>query len=248
MSSHGGGGSTGLAGPERTAPVARVRRAVARAIDHDHVLDAGETVVIGCSGGPDSSCLLNALIRLAPPRGLTLIVAHVDHGLRDGSAHEAERVSPVAARAGLAFHALTVSVAGGSSLQDQARRARHAALTALAQGVGASAIALAHTADDQAETVLMRALTGSTPRSLAAMRARSGPIRRPLLRLWRRDVEAYCRALGLDTLDDPGNRDPRFLRTRVRHELLPVLEAVFPGARRRLAVLAEHQQALLDHL
>jgi tRNA(Ile)-lysidine synthase len=134
----------------------------------------------------------------------------------------------------------------GSSLQDRARDARRAALGGLARSVGATAIALAHTADDQAETVLMRALTGATPRALAAMADRTGLLARPLLRVWRDDVVFYCVALGLVTLDDPSNADPRFLRSRVRHELIPALEVVFPAARRRLCVLADRQRRVID--
>jgi tRNA(Ile)-lysidine synthase len=142
---------------------------------------------------------------------------------------------------------VTVTVAArGSSLQDRARDARLGALRQLADDVGATSIALAHTADDQAETVLMRALAGATPRALAAMAERSGGLARPLLRVWRGDVATYCAVLGLATVEDPSNSDPRFLRSRVRHELLPALEVVFPAARRRLCVLAEHQRRLLD--
>ena len=231
---------------QRVAAVARVRRAVATALDRRAVIRRGETVVVACSGGPDSTALLDALARLAPPRRLSLHVAHVDHGLREGSAAEAEAVAAMAAERLLPFTALSVTLpARPSSLQDRARTARHAALRRLAVAVGASAIALAHTADDQAETVLMRALSGATPKALSAMTARTGYLARPLLRVWRADVVAYCAALGLDTVDDPSNSDPRFLRSRVRHELLPALEAVFPGARRRLCVLAEEQQRLL---
>ena len=233
---------------ERTAAVARVRREVARALDRDHLIDHGETVVVGCSGGADSSTLLDALVRLAPPRELTVHVAHVNHGLREAAAAEGRVVEEMAAAAGIPFHGLTVEVGHGGSLQERARRARHAALAGLARELGATAVALGHTADDQAETVLMRALTGATPTSLAAMRARNGRLRRPLLRLWRADIDGYCRAVGIEPVDDPSNADPRFLRTRVRHELLPALEAVFPGARRQLAAIAEHQQALLDQL
>jgi tRNA(Ile)-lysidine synthase len=204
-------------------------------------------VVVACSGGPDSTAMLDALARLAPPRALTLHVAHVDHGLRDGSDAEAAPVAAAAAERRLPFTALTVAVAPrGSSLQDRARDARLGALRQLADAVGATSIALAHTADDQAETVLMRALAGATPRALAAMAERSGALARPLLRVWRDDVAAYCAALGLATVEDPSNSDPRFLRSRVRHELLPALEVVFPAARRRLCVLAEHQRRLVD--
>jgi tRNA(Ile)-lysidine synthase len=225
--------------------VARVRRAVARALDRDGVLRPGERVLVACSGGPDSTALLDALARLAPPRRLDLHVAHVDHGLREGSAAEAEVVRALARAREIPFHSLRVEVQPGGSLQDHARAARHAALRRLAGELGASAIALGHTADDQAETVLMRALgSGATPRSLGAMGQRDGRLARPLLRLWRADLAAYCAALSLAVLDDPSNADPRFLRSRVRHQLLPALEEVFPAARRRLVALAEQQRRL----
>jgi tRNA(Ile)-lysidine synthase len=232
---------------QRAAAVGRLRRGVAAAIDGRGVLTRGETVVVACSGGPDSTAMLDALARLAPPRRLVLHVAHVDHGLRTGSESEAAIVAAASAVRSLQFTALAVDVASrGSSLQDRARDARRAALTDLARSIGATSIALAHTADDQAETVLMRALAGATPRALAAMAERNGLVARPLLHLWRQDVAAYCAALGLTTVEDPSNVDPRFLRSRVRHELLPALEAVFPAARRRLCVLAEHQRRLIE--
>ena len=240
-------GTSGRLTPrERTAAVARVRRAVASAVDRRGVIVPGEHVLIACSGGPDSTALLDALARLGPPRDWHLAVAHVDHGLRDGSAAEAGLVSRLAAERGLAFRALSVRVAPGGSLQDRARTARHAALRAEAARVGAGVIALGHTADDQAETVLMRALAGASPRGLPAMAERERGLVRPLLRVWREATVAYCAALGIEPLDDPSNSDPRFLRSRVRHQVIPALEAVFPGARRRLVVLAERQRRLLS--
>jgi tRNA(Ile)-lysidine synthase len=240
------GTSGRLAPRERTAAVARVRRAVATAADRRSVIAPGEHVLIACSGGPDSTALLDAMARLGPPRGWRLSVAHVDHGVRSGSAAEAELVSRLAADRGLAFQALSVQVAPGGSLQDRARTARHAALRAEAARVGAGAIALGHTADDQAETVLMRALSGASPAGLPAMAERERGLVRPLLRVWREATVAYCAALGIVPLDDPSNSDPRFLRSRVRHQVIPALEAVFPGARRRLVVLAERQRLLLS--
>ena len=228
----------------RVASVARVRRAVATAADRRDVLRTGEAVLVACSGGADSIALLDALIRLAPPRGWNLAAAHVDHGLRPESAAEAAVVE--AAAQGLPVHRLRVQVASGGSLQDQARRARIAALHRCAAEAGASVIAFGHTADDQAETVLMRALTSATPHSLVAMAERQGYAARPLLRVWREQTRAYCDALGLGYVDDPSNADPRFLRTRVRHELLPALERVFPGARRRLWTLADRQRNTLS--
>ncbi|MGA8415575.1 MAG: tRNA lysidine(34) synthetase TilS [Candidatus Dormiibacterota bacterium] len=226
--------------------MARVRRAVATAVDRRGVIVPGEHVLIACSGGPDSSALVDVLARLAPPRGWRLSVAHVDHGLRPGSAVEAGAVARLAADHGIEFRALSVHVGAGSSLQDRARSARHAALRAEASRVGAGMIALGHTADDQAETVLMRALSGASPKGLLAMAERERGLVRPLLRVWRAATVAYCAALGVDVLEDPSNADPRFLRSRVRHEVLPALEEVFPGARRRLVVLAERQRRLLQ--
>ncbi|MGA8014573.1 MAG: tRNA lysidine(34) synthetase TilS [Candidatus Dormiibacterota bacterium] len=227
------------------AAVGRLRRAVATACDLRGVIRPSETVVIACSGGPDSSALVEALARLAPPRGWRLHVVHVDHGLRPDSGAEASAVAGLADRLGLAFSAVRVTVDKGPSLQDQARRARHRALADAAGSLGATAIALGHTADDQAETVLMRLLTSATPASLRAMSEREGRLARPLLHVWRETTLAYCAALALEPLDDPSNRDRRYLRSRVRHDLLPALELVFPGARRRLTVLADRQRRLL---
>jgi tRNA(Ile)-lysidine synthase len=239
------GHGSGLPPAERAAAVSRIRRAVATACDRRGVLHPGERVLVACSGGPDSTALLDALARLAAPRGWRLHVAHVDHGLRPGSAAEAGVVGALCDRLDLPFTPLHVEVGPGPSLQDQARRARYGALERLAADLGADAIALGHTADDQAETVLMRLLTSATPNSIRGMAEREGRRARPLLRVWRAATIAYCAALGLEPLDDPGNRDRRYLRSRVRHDLLPALEAVFPGARRRLVVLADRQRALL---
>ena len=236
-----------LTPPERTAAVARVRRAVTTAVDRRAVILPGEHVLIACSGGPDSSVMLDALARLAPPRGWHLSVAHVDHGIRSGSGCRGRARGAAGQRsAGCHSERSAVSVAAGASLQDRARSARHGALRAEAARVGAQLIALGHTADDQAETVLMRALAGASPEGLLAMGERERGLVRPLLRVWREATIAYCAALGIEALDDPSNADPRFLRSRVRHEVIPALEAVFPGARRRLVVLAERQRRLLN--
>jgi tRNA(Ile)-lysidine synthase len=240
------GTASRLSVAERVPAVARVRREVARALDRDRLIAPGEGVLVACSGGPDSTTLLDALARLAPPRGLRLVAVHVDHGLREASAAEAGVVAALASSRGIPFVAIGVHVERTGSLQDAARRARHAALRAAAAEHGTGSIALGHTADDQAETVLMRALSGATPRALAGMAPRSGALVRPLIRVWRRDTLAYCAALGIVPLDDPSNHDPRFLRTQVRHRLLPALEEVFPAARRRLVALAEGQRRALE--
>ncbi|MGI8848070.1 MAG: tRNA lysidine(34) synthetase TilS [Candidatus Dormibacteria bacterium] len=220
-----------------------MRRKVAVAADRFAVLTPGETVVIGVSGGPDSTTLLDALGRLAPPRAWTLHAVHVDHGLREGSAAEAAIVAGLAEARGLAFHAAVADLTGSGSLQMRARRGRLRALAAVSDRLGATAIALGHTADDQAETVLYRLLTGGTARSLVAMAPRRGRLVRPLLRVRRTETVAYCAALGIIPLDDPGNRDPRHRRVRIRHEVMPLLESILPGCHRRLLALADAAQA-----
>ena len=231
---------------ERRPAVARVRRAVARAADHEGVLLPKERILVACSGGPDSLTLLDALCRLAPPRGWTVLCAHVDHGLRSGSEGEGILVGAECERLGVEFRELRLAGVPTGSIQAWAREARYAALTECADGANCTAIATGHTADDQAETVLMRALAGATPASLAAMRPRRGRLARPLLGVWRADTLEYCGCVGMTPLTDPSNADPRFLRSRIRHQLMPALEEVFPAARRRLVALAKYQQESLD--
>ncbi|MGH9098311.1 MAG: tRNA lysidine(34) synthetase TilS, partial [Acidimicrobiales bacterium] len=148
---------------------------------------------------------------LATAAGCRVTAVHVDHGLRPGSGTEAEVVASAAARYGSGFKSERVVVADGPNLEARARAARFEVL-----GPGA---ATGHTADDQAETVLANLLRGAGVDGLAAMRA--GP-RHPLLALRRSETVALCRQEGLAPVDDPANRDPRFLRNRIRAELLPL--------------------------
>ena len=194
-------------------------------------------VVAAVSGGADSLSLLV----LARAAGLAVTAVHVDHGLRPGSAAEAEVVAAAARRFGAAFRAETVTVAPGPDLEQRARDARRDAL-----GPG---VMTGHTADDQAETLLLNLLRGAGLAGLAAMAP--GPVH-PLLDLRRRETGALCRALGLDPVDDPSNRDPRFRRNRVRHELLPLMADIADRdpvpVLNRTANLARAAQADLDHL
>lgn len=167
----------------------------------------GSAVTCAVSGGPDSS----ALLVLAVAAGLAVTAVHVDHGLRDGSAAEARVVGSLAARFGAGFRSVAARVEPGGDLESRARAARLAALPAGAL--------FGHTADDQAETVLLRLLRGTGPAGLAGMRAAA----HPLLRLRRAETVELCDALGIEPLDDPMNADPRFTRNRVRAELLPQL-------------------------
>lgn len=182
--------------------------------------DVTPPVVVGCSGGADSL----ALLALAVDAGLAPIAVHVDHGLRPGSEQEADLVADAAARLGARFDALRVQVAPGANLEARARAARYDALDAARVQHGASAVLVAHTADDQAETVLLNLLRGSGSAGLAGMPARRGRVVRPLLGARRADVRAECARRQLVPVDDPSNDDLAHRRNWIRHEVLPLLE------------------------
>ena len=194
----------------------------------------GPDLAVAVSGGADSLSLL----ALAVATGRPTTAVHVDHGLRPGSEAEAELVAAVCRDWGAAFEARSVDVADGPDLEARARAARHAVLP--------EGTLFGHTADDQAETVLLRLLRGTGPSGLAAMR----PDRHPLLRLRRAETESLCAHLGVVPFEDPSNRDPRFTRNRVRHEVLPLLADVAGRDTvpllARLAELAGAQADVLD--
>ena len=198
---------------------------------------AGSDVTLAVSGGADSL----ALLALAAQAELCGVVVHVDHGLRAGSADEAAVVRDAAARYGFAFRAERVDVGHGPNLEARARAARRAVLPPDAL--------TGHTADDQAETVLLNLLRGS---GLDGVRGIGSPQRRPLLALRRAETHALCAAEGLVPVVDASNDDPAFTRNRVRHELLPFLGDI--GRRDpvpllcRLAEHATEEVALLDAL
>jgi tRNA(Ile)-lysidine synthase len=170
--------------------------------------EPGTPVTCALSGGPDSS----ALVALARHASLSVTAVHVHHGLRASADDDAATARRVATQLGVEFRCEYVDVGDGPNLEDRARRARQAV-------VGRDALT-GHTADDQAETLLLALLRGSGARGLAAMR--SGP-QHPLLALRRSDTLAVCAAVGIVAAADPTNDDPRFLRNRVRHEVLPLL-------------------------
>src|SRR5215467_6294635 len=170
------------------------------------MLTGGETVVVGVSGGADSVALLHMLLRLAPALTLRLHVVHVDHGLRPDSARDGEFVEALGARFGVPVDVVRVRITGGS-VEAAARAARHGALEAAADRVGAARIALGHTADDQAETLIMRMLEGTGVRGLAGIPPVRGRLIRPLIESRHQDAVTTLTAAGLPWLEDPSNRD-----------------------------------------
>ena len=190
------------------------------------MLRGGEAVLVAVSGGPDSVALLDVLHALRESLGLTLTAVHVHHGLRPEADAEADGVRRLGEHLGVPCHVERVTVRRAppwDGLEAESRRARHAALERVARVVGAARIATGHTADDQAETVLMRLLQGAGPRGLGGIAPVRGLLIRPLIETRRSAIEEYLRGRGLAWAEDPSNRDPRFLRTRIRHDLLPFM-------------------------
>jgi tRNA(Ile)-lysidine synthase len=197
-------------------------------------------VLVALSGGPDSTALLRAMAALLRNGELaTLHACHVDHQLRAGSAADASACAALCRELEVPLLVSAVDVARDGSLQQAARRARYRALAGAAQGCGADHVATGHTRSDQAETVLLRLLRGAGARGLGGIPARRGRYVRPLIDRSRREVLEYLAEGGVAFLEDPSNTSPRFLRNRVRRELLPVIEALAPGAEPRLARLAD---------
>ena len=200
--------------------------------------DVVAPVVVGCSGGADSL----ALLALAVDAGLAPIAVHVDHGLRPGSERDADDVAGAAARLGARFDARRVHVDAGPNLEARARAARYDALETARVQHGATAVLVAHTADDQAETVLLNLLRGSGSAGLAGMPVRRGRVVRPLLGTRRADLRAECTRRRLAPVVDPSNEDLAFRRNWIRHEVLPLLER---GAGRDLTPVLIRQAEVL---
>jgi tRNA(Ile)-lysidine synthase len=200
--------------------------------------DAPSHLLVAVSGGCDSVALLHLLREASRAISLTLSVAHLDHGMRPGSAGDARWVRGLCAAWDLPHFERRLPEAPRS--EADARAARYDFLRELAARIGAGLVATAHSADDQAETVLFRAARGTGLRGLSGIpaRTRSGLIR-PLLPFWRAEIRAYAAAHELRWRTDPTNRDLRFARNRIRRRILPELERfVAPGARRNLVALA----------
>jgi tRNA(Ile)-lysidine synthase len=188
---------------------------------------AGTAVTCAVSGGADSS----ALLVLARAAGCAATAVHVDHGLRPGSAAEADVVAALAVRVGADFRSWRVDVAAGANLEARARSARY--------GVLPADVLTGHTLDDQAETVLINLLRGAATTGLAGIRPSP---RRPLLALRRAETHRLCDELAIAVVDDPSNTDRRHLRNRVRAELLPLLDDL--AGRDVVALLARQAEVL----
>lgn len=218
--------------PTLDPAIAEVRRAVRATLTHH------ARVIVALSGGADSLALTAAVAFEAPKAGSSATAVVVDHGLQSGSADVAARAASQATGLGVAARVVAVSVdpTHPDGPEAAAREARYAALETVAAELGATAILLGHTRDDQAETVLLGLARGSGAASLMGMAEQSGLKVRPLLDVSRETTHAACAAQGLEPWHDPHNADPAYARVRVRERVLPVMEAELgPGVTAALA-------------
>ena len=231
-----------------TALLERVRQALAA----HQLIPQGARVIVGVSGGADSVALLHVLNRLRSGRAWNLHIVHVDHRLRRESGEDANFVRRLGEEWTIPttierFDVRAICAREGWSLEDGARRIRYQCFLEAARRQSASHVALAHTADDQAETVLMRLVRGTGLMGLGAIPMKRQLeevwVVRPLLSVWRQDILAYLREARVAHREDATNQDPRFVRNRIRHELLPLLERDYnPNIKGTLTQLAEQSR------
>lgn len=217
-------------------------------IRRHELLRPGQQVLVGLSGGPDSWALVLALQRLSERLQIGVQAACVDHGLRPESAEEAAGVQAACEARGLTCHLRRVDVRAHRtahvSWQDAARRARLRALGELAALQSCDVVALGHTAEDQAETILFRIVRGTGLRGLAGIPYRRDVFIRPLLDVHRAEVERFVARAGIEPVRDPSNQDPRYTRVRVRQIWLPLLRQENPKVVEALLALASEARAL----
>ena len=220
-------------------PLHAFAKAVLATCRRRHLLSPSDRVLVALSGGPDSTALLACLCELRRGGHLAEVRAvHVDHQLRPESGADALHCAALSSALGAGFESLKVSVAPGN-VQASARLARYRALRGEAARVGSTRIATGHTSSDQAETVVLRLLRGAGARGLGAIPPRRGALVRPLIDRSREEVLGYLGDRGLAFLEDPTNRTPRYLRNRVRAEVMPLLRALSPRVERVLSRAAD---------
>ena len=216
------------------------------------MLSPGDRVLVAVSGGPDSVALLGALAKLAPEYPVELMAGHYNHRLRGGESWRDQQCAETVARQ-LGFECVVghgTGLEGTANLEARARVRRYAFLTEIADRRHCTKIATGHTLDDQAETVIMRLLRGTGWDGLRGIRPiHASRIIRPLIHCSRMQVLAFLQSCGLPFCEDSSNANRRFLRNRVRHEVIPVLRAINPNVAAHLASAAEiigGESALLE--
>jgi tRNA(Ile)-lysidine synthase len=221
---------------------------VLHTIREQALLAGGERVMVAVSGGPDSTALLHALVHLAPRLHIEVGAATVDHGLRPESGVEAALVAERCKRLGVRCEILVVDVKAARgphvSWQEAARNVRLSALQEAAVRLGCSAVALGHTADDQAETVLFRVVRGTGILGLGGIPYRRGIFIRPLLDVRRKSITAFLAKRRIPFVEDPSNANRHYARVRTRLDLLPLLSRENPRVVEALLSLAQDARAI----
>jgi tRNA(Ile)-lysidine synthase len=210
---------------------------------------AGERAILAVSGGPDSMCLMELMIRLRDRLDIDLLVAHVDHGLNPDSEKVAHDVALRSSEAGIDAHVVRASGLEGPNLQARAREFRYTFFEALADREDADFVVTAHTLDDRVETTLARLIHGAGPRVLTGIRPMSGNRVRPLIECRRSETRAYCDERAIEFYDDPANEDESYERVAVRKRVLSAIEERWgEGAIHAIARSAERTAEDVDAL
>lgn len=215
------------------------------------LVDKNEQILVACSGGPDSVALVCALEFQKDLLKISLYIAHINHNLRANSQNDAIFVENLAKKLSLPFLCRSVLVQNIGNLEDNARKARHKGLNEMAMEAGCKSIALGHTSSDKAETVLHNIARGAGTKGFSSLRPRNGSIIRPILFASRKDVLDYLGEAGQDYVTDETNLDTIFSRNRIRHNVIPELEQIFPQASRNIARLSgiiEEESEFLNEL
>jgi len=218
------------------------------------LLSGGETVVVGASGGVDSMVLLHLVDRLMKDSGGRVVAAHLHHGLRGEEADRDEAfLRNSAQKMNFPFISKRVDVkgmaaAGRLNLQDAARKARYDFFEDALKEVEGERLVLGHNADDQAETVMMRIIRGTGIKGLSAIPPRRGKIIRPLIDLTREQIVSYAAQHGIEYVEDSSNSETKYMRNRLRHELMPVLRSYNPEISRELTLLSSMARDLEDFI
>jgi tRNA(Ile)-lysidine synthase len=218
---------------------------VSAVIRQERLIDPGDRVLVGASGGMDSSVLLFVLLKIKDSFPFSLGVAHLNHGLRGAeSVRDEEFVRGLAGKFGLPFHVRRVDVRSyakteGLSLQHAGRNLRYAYFRELAHEPGYQKIAIGHTRDDQVETFIMRIIKGTGLRGLSSIPVRREQIIRPLLFCYRSEIEAYLRKEFIPYVEDSSNRKDIYQRNFVRNRVFPLFEKLNPNFRERVLFLLD---------
>lgn len=222
---------------------------VRETVDEFNMLNMGDGVVVAVSGGPDSMALLHILRMMQTEYKLNLFAAHVNHMFRGSESDaDAEHVAKVCRTWGIPFFCAKINVPAimaerGLSAQVAAREVRYHFLKHVAAITGSKKIAVGHNADDQAETILMRFLRGAGAEGLSGMPAVRSGVVRPLIRVFRTEIEEYCREWRVESREDSSNKKTIYLRNRLRNQLIPQLEETYNcQLRRNLLALGEIMQ------